>query len=82
VNNAHFLEQFNEGSFAAFSAAKVAFAALPVVLVDGLFSEENRKTVIRILTYRVAAGSVYVVDVTACDAPAFKSPTLRSPWTV
>lgn len=52
-----------EGPYTVFAPTDEAFAKLPDGTVEGLLLEENRETLIAILTYHVVAGKVMAADV-------------------
>jgi len=47
-----------DGPFTVFAPTNEAFAALPKGLVEKLLKPENKKTLVKILTYHVVAGNV------------------------
>jgi uncharacterized surface protein with fasciclin (FAS1) repeats len=51
------------GPFTVFAPNDDAFAALPAGLVDALLKEENRDTLVKVLTYHVVSGAVLAADV-------------------
>ena len=55
------------GPFTVFAPTNEAFAALPAGLVDALLLEENRETLVKILTYHVVGSRVMAADVASGD---------------
>lgn len=55
------------GPFTVFAPTNEAFAALPAGLVDALLLEENRETLVKILTYHVVGSKVMAADVASGD---------------
>ena len=55
------------GPFTVFAPTNEAFAALPAGLVDALLLEENRETLVKILTYHVVGAKVMAADVASGD---------------
>jgi uncharacterized surface protein with fasciclin (FAS1) repeats len=55
------------GPFTVFAPNDEAFAALPAGLVDALLKEENRETLVKVLTYHVVSGKVLAADVATGD---------------
>jgi uncharacterized surface protein with fasciclin (FAS1) repeats len=51
------------GPFTVFAPTDEAFAALPAGLVEALLKEENRETLVKILTYHVLGSEVHAADV-------------------
>lgn len=65
-----------EGPFTVFAPADEAFADLPAGLVDALLKEENRDTLVKILTYHVVAGAVHAADVATGDVVTVEGSTI------
>ena len=57
------------GPFTVFAPNDDAFAKLPEGLVAALLEEENRDTLVKILTYHVVGSKVMAADVTSGDCP-------------
>ncbi|MEQ9085776.1 MAG: fasciclin domain-containing protein [Pontimonas sp.] len=55
------------GPFTVFAPTNEAFAALPAGLLDALLLEENRETLVKILTYHVVGSKVMAADVASGD---------------
>jgi uncharacterized surface protein with fasciclin (FAS1) repeats len=56
-----------EGPFTVFAPTDEAFAKLPEGTVEDLLKEENRETLIAILTYHVVAGRITAAQVVELD---------------
>jgi uncharacterized surface protein with fasciclin (FAS1) repeats len=56
-----------DGPFTVFAPSDDAFAKLPDGLVESLLKEENRDTLVKVLTYHVVPGTVLAADVTTGD---------------
>jgi uncharacterized surface protein with fasciclin (FAS1) repeats len=59
-----------------FAPTNEAFAALPAGLVDALLLEENRETLVKILTYHVVGSKVMAADVASGDVPTVEGSML------
>ena len=64
------------GPFTVFAPTNEAFAALPAGLVDALLLEENRETLVKILTYHVVGSKVMAADVASGDVATVEGSTL------
>lgn len=64
------------GPFTVFAPTNEAFAALPAGLVDALLLEENRETLVKILTYHVVGQKVMAADVATGDVPTIEGSML------
>lgn len=64
------------GPFTVFAPNDDAFAALPAGLVDALLKEENRATLVKVLTYHVVSGAVLAADVTTGEVPTVEGSTI------
>jgi uncharacterized surface protein with fasciclin (FAS1) repeats len=64
------------GPFTVFAPTNEAFAALPAGLVDALLLEENRETLVKILTYHVVGQKVMAADVASGDVPTVEGSML------
>ena len=65
-----------EGPFTVFAPSDDAFAKLPEGLVETLLKEENRETLVKVLTYHVVAGAVHAADVTTGDVKSVEGSTI------
>jgi uncharacterized surface protein with fasciclin (FAS1) repeats len=65
-----------EGPFTVFAPSDDAFAELPAGLVDSLLKEENRETLVKVLTYHVVPGTVMAKDVTTGDVASVEGSTI------
>lgn len=63
------------GPFTVFAPNDDAFAALPAGLVDALLKEENRDTLVKVLTYHVVSGAVLAADVATGDVATVEGST-------
>jgi uncharacterized surface protein with fasciclin (FAS1) repeats len=64
------------GPFTVFAPNDDAFAALPAGLVDALLKEENRDTLVKVLTYHVVSGAVLAADVATGDVATVEGSTI------
>jgi uncharacterized surface protein with fasciclin (FAS1) repeats len=64
------------GPFTVFAPNDDAFAALPAGLVDALLKEENRETLVKILTYHVVGAEVHAADVASGDVATVEGSTI------
>ena len=65
-----------EGPFTVFAPSDDAFAKLPEGLVETLLKEENRETLVKVLTYHVVSGAVHAADVTTGDVKSVEGSTI------
>jgi uncharacterized surface protein with fasciclin (FAS1) repeats len=65
-----------DGPFTVFAPTNQAFADLPPGLLDALLLEENRDTLITILTYHVVAAEVRSDQVATGDVTSFEGRTI------
>jgi uncharacterized surface protein with fasciclin (FAS1) repeats len=65
-----------EGPFTVFAPTDAAFEALPEGVLDALLLEENKDTLVKILTYHVVAGEVTSDQLTAGDVPTVEGQTV------
>lgn len=64
------------GPFTVFAPTDEAFAALPDGLVDALLKEENRDTLVKVLTYHVLGAEVSAADVATGDVATVEGSTV------
>jgi len=64
------------GPFTVFAPTDEAFAALPAGLVDALLKEENRDTLVKVLTYHVVGAEVHAADVASGDVATVEGSTI------
>jgi uncharacterized surface protein with fasciclin (FAS1) repeats len=65
-----------DGPFTVFAPTDAAFAALPEGVLDKLLLEENKDTLVKILTYHVVAGEVTSDQIAAGDVATVEGQTV------
>lgn len=66
----------SEGPFTVFAPTDAAFEALPDGVLDALLLEENKDTLVKILTYHVVPGEVTSDQVSAGDVATVEGQTV------
>ncbi len=65
-----------DGPFTVFAPTNDAFAALPDGVLDALLLEENKATLVKILTYHVVPGAITSDQIAAGDVATVESQTV------